>query len=55
MSERLYLLQVDKTVVIDTGVPLEAAALWHFYVQRADVVLAVIITFPPQRAKTTKR
>lgn len=51
----LYLLKVVQSFFVDTDVSLEAAALWHLHVHRTDVILSVVMTFPPQRAKTTKR
>lgn len=34
--------------------PLEAAALGHFHVHGADVLLAVVLTFLPQSAETAE-
>lgn len=34
---------------------LKAAALGHLHVHGADVVLAVVLAFPPQAAKATER
>lgn len=50
----LHLLQVVQVLLIDPNAPLEAAALWHFHVHGADVLLTIILTFLPQSAETTE-
>lgn len=53
---RHYLLQVLQVLLVDLDPPpQEAAALGHFYIHRADVLLAVILTLPPQSAKSAER
>lgn len=49
------LFQVVKVFLIQPDATLEAAALGHFHVHGADVLLAIILTFLPQSAKTTER
>lgn len=49
-----HLFQVVEVLVIDPDAPLEAAALGHFHVHGADVLLAIVLTFLPQSAKTTE-
>lgn len=51
-SDSPHLLQV---VLIELDAPLEAAAFGHFDVQRADELLAVILTFPPEGAEAPER
>lgn len=51
----MYLLQVVQVLLVDPDPPpLEAAALRHFHVHGADVLLAVVLTFLPQRAETAE-
>lgn len=51
-----YLFQVFQVLLVDQdSSSLEAAALWHFHVHGADVLLAIILTFLPQSAKTAER
>lgn len=49
-----YLFQVVEVFLVDLEALMEAAALGHFHVHGADVVLAIILTFLPQSAKTTE-
>ena len=41
--------------LVDPDASLEAAAFGHFHVHGADVLIAVVLTFLPQSAKTTER
>lgn len=50
----LYLFQVLQVVLVESDSPLEAAAFGHFHVHGADVLLAIVLAFLPQSAKTTK-
>lgn len=49
-----YLFQVVEVLLIEPDAPLEAAVLGHFHIQGADVLLAIILTFLPQSAKTAE-
>ena len=49
-----HLFQVVQVLLVDPDAPLEAAALGHFHVHGADVLLAIILTFLPQSAKPTE-
>lgn len=52
LPDLLHLVQV---LLVDPDPSfLEAAALGHFYVHGADVLLAFILTFLPQSAETSK-
>lgn len=53
--ESVYLFQVLKIILVDLGASLEAAVFWHFHIHGAHVLLTVVLTFLPQRAKTSKR
>lgn len=50
-----YLLQMVQVLLIDPAPsPLEAAALRHFHVHGADVLLAIVLTLLPQRAEAAE-
>lgn len=50
-----YLLHLVQVLLVDPDPSfLEAAALGHFYVHGADILIAFVLTFLPQSAETAK-